>query len=100
VTLFLAAATAASQTVAGAYRGIGIVASIVFLLLAIAFIIDAAFELKRWDPLGYWIMRWSREYPAWVFFFSLVLGAMAGHLFTKPEIFPLKDTLQGWLHLI
>jgi Na+/H+ antiporter NhaD/arsenite permease-like protein len=100
MVLFLASATAAGQTAAGAYWGIGIVAAVVFLLLAIAFIVDARFELRNWDPLGYWIMRWSREYPAWVFFFSLVLGAMVGHLFTKPEIFPLKETLQSWLHLI
>jgi Na+/H+ antiporter NhaD/arsenite permease-like protein len=100
MAFLLDAATTANQTAQGAYRGIGIVAAVLFLLLAIAFFVDAVFESNQWDPLGYWIMRWSRVYPAWVFFFSLVLGALVGHLFTKPEIFPLKDTLQNVLHLI
>jgi len=86
------------QDAAVAYFGTGLVAAAVFILLAIAFAADAVFEIWNVDGLGYWMMRWSRQYPAWVLFFSLVLGAMVGHFFTKPEIYPLRRMIQDWLH--
>ena len=76
------------ESPAEAYFGTGVVATSVFVLLAVVAFSDAWFTSRTWGPLGYWVAEWSRRYPLWVVFFSFFLGALVGHFFTKPPIFP------------
>ena len=78
--------TVPPETPADAYFGMGFVAASVFVLLALVVISDAWYTHRNWRPLGYWVARWSRQYPVWVFLFSSILGAMVGHFFTKPPL--------------
>jgi hypothetical protein len=72
------------ESVAAAYLGMAVVAGVVFLFLGLVFGTDAYFAKRGYGSLGRWVMEWSRLYPAWVFFFSFFVGALLGHLFTKP----------------
>jgi hypothetical protein len=74
------------ETAADAYLGMGVVAASIFVLLALVVLSDAWFTHRKWGPLGESVAEWSRQYPLWVFFFSLVLGAIVGHFFTRPPI--------------
>ena len=74
------------ETVAAAYFGMALVAAVVFLFLALVFGTDAVFARRGYGSLGRWVMEWSRLYPAWVLFFSFFVGALLGHLFTKPPL--------------
>jgi len=75
------------ESVSAAYTGIGIVAAVVFFFIGLVFATDAWFAERGYGSLGRWVMEWSRVYPLWVFFFSFFLGALLGHLFTKPPLF-------------
>jgi len=75
------------EAVSAAYPGIGVVAAVVLLFLALVFGTDAWFAKRGYGSLGKWVMEWSRTYPLWVLFFSFFLGALLGHLFTKPPLF-------------
>lgn len=74
------------MTVSAAYFGTGIVGAMVLFLGALIFGTDAYFARRKFGTLGQWVVDWSREYPVWVLFFSFILGALLGHLFTKPPI--------------
>ena len=74
------------MTASLAYLSIGLVAAIVFSFLALVFGTDALFTARGYGSLGRWVMEWSRIYPIWVLFFSLFIGALLGHLFTKPPL--------------
>lgn len=77
-----------TESPAEAYAGMGVVGALIFMLLALVVASDAWFTWRNWKPLGFWVAKWSQRYPLWVFFFSLVLGAMVGHFFTKPPVLP------------
>lgn len=69
----------------GAARaGVIVVPGVVFLALFALSGADAIFTLHRWRPFGQHVVKWTRNYPIWLFLLSGVVGAMRGHFFWKP----------------
>jgi len=75
-----------ADAIRAAYFGIGVVSAVVFFLGALIFGTDAYFAGRKFGTLGQWVVEWGRAYPFWVLFFSFFLGALLGHLFTKPPL--------------
>ena len=67
-------------------QGVGVLPMAIFFLLFVMAVTDAYFLKATYQPLGYWVATWSRKYPIWLLFFVFFLGALLGHLFTKPDI--------------
>ena len=69
----------------GAARpGVVILPAVIFLALLALCAADAFFMRLRLRPIGQHVVKWTRNYPLWLFLLSGVVGAMLGHFFWKP----------------
>lgn len=66
--------------------GVTVIPVVVFALIGLLMLTDAFFtqmSWKGWKPVGHYVVKWTQQYPLWLFLMSGVLGALLGHFFVK-----------------